>query len=37
MINSQQTPRGKPFREKAMDLCLEVDCERLVWSKQQWK
>jgi hypothetical protein len=37
IIHSRQRPRGKPFREKAMGLCLDVDCEPLIWSKQQWK
>jgi hypothetical protein len=30
-------PRSKPFREKAMDLCLEVGCEPLVGIKHQGK
>jgi len=34
-IDVKQRPKGKPFRKKAMGLCLEVDCEPLVWSKQQ--
>jgi hypothetical protein len=34
-IDVRQRPKGKPFREKAMGLCLEVDCEPLVLSKQR--